>query len=94
MSKMSFKKPSQETQDKLMSVKQRLMESIQHEIKSGEITNFEILSLMAYMTGMVLAMQDQRKMTPAQGMEIVSKNVEAGNRAAVDQLLNVRAYNG
>lgn len=43
----------------------------------------EILALMAYTVGQLVALQDQRKMTPAMAMEIVARNIEAGNAHVV-----------
>lgn len=82
-----MRKPTETEADRLMAVKERLMKSIQAEIAAGEISNAEMLALMAHVTGMVLAMQDQRTMTPSQGMEIIVRNIESGNRTAIEQLL-------
>ena len=38
--------------------------------------------------GNVIALQDQRKMTPAMAMELVSRNIEIGNQVAVESLTN------
>ena len=46
----------------------------------------ELLAIAANMIGKLLAMQDQRTMTPAQAMEVVAKNIESGNQEIVDQL--------
>lgn len=48
----------------------------------------EVLALCAFMTGGAIAMQDQRKMTPAQAMDIVQRNIEAGNRTTLEILLS------
>lgn len=42
----------------------------------------EILALAAYTVGQIIALQDQRTMTPAMAMEIVASNIEAGNQHA------------
>jgi hypothetical protein len=49
----------------------------------------EALALCAYITGMCIAMQDQRTMTPDQAMELVIKNIQSGNRTAIEQVLSV-----
>jgi hypothetical protein len=46
----------------------------------------EILALTAHMVGQILAMQDQRKMTPAMGMKLIADNIEQGNREVIDGL--------
>jgi hypothetical protein len=46
----------------------------------------ELLALTAHMVGQILAMQDQRKMTPAMGMKLIADNIEQGNREAIDGL--------
>lgn len=43
----------------------------------------ELLAVTSNMVGKILAMQDQRTMTVAGAMEIVSRNIEEGNRQAV-----------
>jgi hypothetical protein len=42
----------------------------------------EILAIAAYTVGQIVALQDQRTMTPAMAMEIVASNIEAGNQQA------------
>ncbi len=49
-----------------------------------------ILAVAAYFVGELVAMQDQRKYTPEQVLGIVGKNIEAGNAAHVDALMNAR----
>ena len=48
----------------------------------------EMLAVAANMLGKLVAMQDQRVMSPAMAMEIVAQNLEHGNKMAVDQLAN------
>lgn len=47
----------------------------------------EMLAIASYFVGQLLAMQDQRKMTAAMGLQIVSSNIEAGNAHAIEQSL-------
>lgn len=47
----------------------------------------EMLAVASYFVGQLLALQDQRKMTPAMGLEIVSSNIEAGNAQAIRESL-------
>lgn len=43
-----------------------------------------LLAIASQFVGMLLAMQDQRRMTPAMGMEIVARNLEIGNATAIE----------
>ena len=43
----------------------------------------EILAVVAYTVGQLIALQDQRKMTPAMALALVSANIEAGNADAI-----------
>ncbi|WP_319499310.1 hypothetical protein [uncultured Cohaesibacter sp.] len=45
-----------------------------------------MLAVAAYTVGQIIAMQDQRKFTSESVMALVSENIEAGNRDAVEQL--------
>ena len=46
----------------------------------------EILAIFAYTTGQIVAMQDQRTMTPSMAMTLVEANILDGNRSAVSEL--------
>lgn len=46
----------------------------------------EMLALAAHLVGQLVAMQDQRRITPATAMEVVAKNIEHGNREVLNQL--------
>lgn len=72
--------------NRIMAVKARLIDGMKAELLSGEISKPEALCLFAHVTGMLIAMQDQRTMTPDQAMDMVAKNIEAGNASAIDQL--------
>ena len=48
----------------------------------------EILAIAANMVGKLVAMQDQRVVTPAIAMETVAKNIEVGNKQVIDALTN------
>ena len=43
----------------------------------------EILAVVAYTVGQLIALQDQRKITPARALALVSYNIEAGNADAI-----------
>ncbi len=48
----------------------------------------DLLAITSHLVGQLVAMQDQRKMTPDMAMQIVSSNLEQGNREVVEGLLN------
>ena len=50
---------------------------------AGALDGSEMMALAAYTVGQIMAMQDARKWTPALAMEIVAKNIEAGNEQAI-----------
>jgi hypothetical protein len=55
--------------------------------KHGDsISAQEMLAVAANMLGKLVAMQDQRTMSPAVAMEIVAQNIEHGNKMVVEQL--------
>ena len=47
----------------------------------------ELLAIGANMLGKLLALQDQRVRTAEQYMEIVSQNLEIGNKQAIEQIM-------
>lgn len=47
----------------------------------------EILALLSYTVGQLIAFQDQRRFTPDMAMAIVQANIEAGNRQAMEGVL-------
>lgn len=51
----------------------------------------ELLAVAAYFVGQLLALQDQRRMTPEMGLQIISSNIEAGNAQAIAQSLGTPA---
>ncbi len=52
---------------------------------AGALDASDMLALAAYTTGQIMAMQDARKWTPALALEIVGKNIEAGNAQAINE---------
>lgn len=56
--------------------------------KHKELPAIEILAIAANMVGKLVALQDQRSVTPAMAMEIVAKNLECGNEQALAEVLN------
>ncbi|WP_407146282.1 hypothetical protein [Bradyrhizobium sp. ORS 86] len=54
---------------------------------AGKLSPAELLAVAANMLGKLVAMQDQRVMTPEKAMAIVAKNLEVGNRQVIEQLM-------
>lgn len=53
---------------------------------ADKLTSLELLAVAANMLGKLVALQDQRTVTPAKAMEVVAKNIEHGNKQVLDQL--------
>lgn len=53
---------------------------------AGKLKSAEVLAIAANMVGKLIALQDQRTMTPAVAMEIVARNLEIGNQQVLEQL--------
>ncbi len=51
-----------------------------------DLTGMEILAVLAYSVGQVIAMQDQRTVTHEMIWELVGANIEAGNAMVIDEL--------
>lgn len=50
------------------------------------LSGLELLAIVANMIGKMVAMQDQRTVTPEMAMEIVARNIEVGNQQVIDLL--------
>ena len=48
----------------------------------------EILAIVSQFVGQLVALQDQRQMTPDQAMQLVGQNIEIGNQAAIMTLMD------
>ena len=53
---------------------------------ADKLSPVELLAIAANMLGKLVALQDQRAMTPAEAMEVVAQNIECGNKQVLDQL--------
>jgi hypothetical protein len=53
---------------------------------ADKLTSLELLAVAANMIGKLVALQDQRKVTPKKAMEVVAKNLELGNAQVLEQL--------
>lgn len=75
------------TEKRLADVRNRLLRSVRTELQRGDISADELLSVLSHTVGQCIAMQDQRKVTPEQALKLVWDNIEAGNKAALSDLL-------
>lgn len=55
----------------------------EHEQLSGQ----EMLAVVSQLVGNLIAMQDQRKYTPAAVMDMVAQNIEIGNKIVIDSIM-------
>lgn len=53
---------------------------------AGKLTSLEMLAVAANMLGKLIALQDQRSVSPALAMKVVAENIEYGNKQVLDQL--------
>lgn len=51
---------------------------------AGTLDGLELLAVAANIVGKLVALQDQRTVTPAQALEVVARNIELGNREALE----------
>lgn len=49
----------------------------------------DILAIVSQFVGQLIALQDQRVMTPDMAMQIVSQNIEIGNQAVLSTIPNI-----
>lgn len=81
---MSVKQPTaahQAFRDDLISVLRK------HE----QLRPDEMLAVASYFVGQLVAMQDQRKVTPRMAMDVVASNIEAGNQHVINELAGAPA---
>ena len=55
---------------------------------AGHLTSQEVLALAAHACGQIIALQDQRTMTREAALQIVTANIEQGNKEVLDNLGN------
>ena len=60
---------------------------------TGNLTALEMLAVASNLVGAVLAHQDRMAVTPAQAMQVVSRNIEAGNQHAIDDIIKANGGN-
>lgn len=51
------------------------------------LSAIEVLATAAHMVGQIIAMQDQRKISPSDAMDVVHKNIEIGNREMIAETM-------
>lgn len=51
-----------------------------------ELSAQELLAVAAQFVGQLLAFQDHRLMSPEMGIQLVLRNIEAGNQAAIESV--------
>ena len=57
---------------------------------ADKLSAIELLAVASNMLGKLVAMQDQRTVSPAMAMEVVARNVESGNQQVLAQLSQSR----
>ena len=60
--------------------------------KHKDLRAVEMLAMASHVVGQIVAMQDQRNVTPQVAMEIVARNLEQGNKDALDGVLKADEY--
>lgn len=63
-----------------------LLEAIRKE--AGDMPAEEVLAIVAYTVGQLIALQDQRRITPATAIQLVTENIEQGNRDAMIEAMS------
>lgn len=56
--------------------------------KHTNLSAMQMLAVASQFVGNLIALQDQRKVTPAMAMECVARNIEIGNPAAIEGVMN------
>ena len=56
--------------------------------RGDDQTAMEMLALASQLVGNLVALQDQRTVTPAMAMQVVASNIEVGNQTVIDGLLD------
>jgi hypothetical protein len=83
--KLPTKKPSPE--------KMPLFERVNKDFKAvldkykHELDAVDILAVAAHLVGTIIALQDQRTMTPEMALELAAMNIEAGNAEALEEVM-------
>jgi hypothetical protein len=54
---------------------------------NDKLSAMEMLAVTAHLVGVLIALQDQRKMTREMALELVGQNIEAGNAEAMKSVM-------
>jgi len=79
---------TREREARLMEAKADLAGQMKVWCDRHALTSDEALALCAYMTGAAIAYQDQRKMTKELVWRVIADNIEAGNQAAMAEVMS------
>ena len=79
--------PTRAEEKRLLRFKHRIMEAVRIELERGDVSGPDLLAILAHSTGACIAYQDQQTMTPDQAMDLVLKNIQAGNFEALSEVL-------
>ena len=55
---------------------------------AGHLSHQELLAIFAYALGQTIALVDQTQITPAMAMELIGRNIDAGNKYVIDKLIS------
>lgn len=55
---------------------------------ADRLSSLELLAVAANMVGKLIALQDQRTLSPEMAMKVVSRNIEYGNQSVLAELAN------
>jgi hypothetical protein len=64
------------------------------EEHQNELTAQEMLAIASQFVGQLIALQDQRSMTPQQVLDLVQGNIEIGNQQVVSGLAGAKPFGG
>ena len=59
----------------------------------ADVPAHELLAMVSYTVGQLVALQDQRRFTPEMAMKIVADNLEAGNQSVIENLREIDERN-
>lgn len=71
---------SQEPTARHRAFRDKLIEALR---EFDDVPADQMLAIASHMVGQLVALQDQRKVTPGTAMEIVARNIELGNAEAI-----------
>ncbi len=73
--------------DRHKQIRDRILETIRKDM--GDMKAEEILAIVSYTVGQLVALLDQRKFTSDMAMQIVAANIEAGNAYVIAGLSEI-----